>query len=89
MRERAAPRMAMHRPGGTNHHQAPLARASAFWAKYSIVPQVRFDGSSRPMNASPAWVRTAKITAKMNCETMMATAFGRISTSTMRQRLSP
>jgi hypothetical protein len=41
------------------------------------------------MKASPAWVRTAKITAKMNCETMMATALGRISTSTMRQRLSP
>src|SRR6266567_7538274 len=36
----AAPKIAMHMPGGRNHHQAPRRRASLLEAENSILPQV-------------------------------------------------
>ena len=79
----------MHSPGGMNHHHAPIERASSLYAMLSMFPQVRSVGSPRPMNASAAWVRIAKITAKMKLDTMMGSSLGRISTNTIRQDRSP
>ena len=54
-----------------------------------MFPQVSSVGSPRPMNASAAWVRIAKIIAKMKLDTMIGSSFGRISTNTIRQARSP
>jgi hypothetical protein len=54
-----------------------------------MFPQVSRFTSTIPRNAIVAWVRIAKIMAKMNCETMMASSFGRISTRMIRQARSP
>src|SRR5258708_5518608 len=44
----AAPNMAMHRPGGRNHHHAPSRRAELLEAEKSILPQVAAVISPRP-----------------------------------------
>src|ERR1700733_2896087 len=83
------PSSAMHRPGGMNHHQAPTDSAWSLYARLSMFPQVSNVGSPNPMNARAAWVRIAKIVAKMELDTMIGISFGRISTTTMRHARSP
>ena len=41
----------MHSPAGTNHHQAPWARAWLDCAQKSMVPQFQWEMSATPMKA--------------------------------------
>src|SRR5216683_6489784 len=50
----AAPNMAMHKPGGRNHHHAPSRRAELLEAEKSILPQVAAVISPRPDTPGPS-----------------------------------
>ena len=84
MSERPAPSSAMMRPGGTNHHQAPVPSAWPVCASLSIVPSVIEPVGPRPRYDSPASPRIAKMIAKRNCAASSGSRFGRISTRMMR-----
>ena len=89
MSVRAMPTSAMHRPAGTNHHQAPRCSARLFCAPYRMVPQFQSLGSPMPMKASVVCVSTANTTVATKPEAMMAVRFGMISAVMMRHVLSP
>lgn len=85
----AVPRNAMARPAGTNHHQAPCARACWPCAQNRIVPQFQVETDEMPMKASVISDSTAKMTVPTKLDAMIAVRFGRISNSTIRQVCSP
>lgn len=89
MRESAVPSRAMHRPTGTNHHQAPWARAWLDCAQKSTVPQFQWEMSATPMKARVISESTAKMTVPTNPDAMTAVRFGMTSNRMIRQVDSP
>ena len=79
----------MATPGGTNHHQAPCARACWLCAQNRMAPQFHSDTPGTPMNASVISDSTAKITVPMKLAAITAVRFGRISNPMIRQVDSP
>jgi hypothetical protein len=86
---RAVPSSAMATPAGTNHHQAPCARACWPWAQNRMVPQFHVEIDEMPMKASVISDRTAKMTVPTKPDAMIAVRLGRISKRMMRQVFSP
>ncbi len=85
----AVPSSAMASPAGTNHHQAPCARACWPCAQNRIVPQFHDETDETPMNARVISDMTAKMTVPTKPEAMIAVRFGRISKPMIRQVRSP
>ena len=71
----------MARPAGTNHHQAPCARACWPCAQNRIVPQFQSEIDETPMKARVISDMTAKMTVPTKLDAMIAVRFGRISKS--------
>ena len=85
----AVPRNAIASPAGTNHHEAPWARACWLCAQKRMVPQFHSEMVEIPMKARVISDITAKITVPTKPEAMIAVRFGMISAVMIRQVLSP